>query len=438
MAINQNGRPATPEPFGITHMVDSIGGEANEALLDLQIQTFYQVNRFISSIHDMDQLLILIMQESESAVDAEASCIALHDPADGQLHIEYAIGEASAEVRRITLAMGQGVLGTVAATGKTLRVDDVTQDQRFDSSVDRKSGFITKSLLATPIQWRGNLLGVLEVVNKRGGGSFNQNDERLLEIVANQAAITLENSRLVDGMVKSERLSAIGNMAASIMADFKSPLTDIRGFAQLLANPEIDAERRKWLSDMILEDVDRYLGMAQELLDYSKGAISLNLKVVQIGAWLDRLTDHMPDDLAEASIKFSTNVNFARDVIMDEARVRRVVLNLVANAVKAMPQGGELTIATEEASGETGGHWQLTVADTGPGIPLDLRPRVFELSVDTGGDTETGLGLAIAKEVIDGHGGRISFETRTAGEADGQEPGTVFQIEMPVSPNQTG
>jgi signal transduction histidine kinase len=167
--------------------------------------------------------------------------------------------------------------------------------------------------------------------------------------------------------------------------------------------------------------VDRYLGMAQELLDYSKGAISLNLNVVQIGACLDRLTDHMADYLAEANIRFSMNLNFARDVIMDEARVRRVVLNLVANAVKAMPQGGELTIATEEAGGETGGRWQLTVADTGPGVPSDQRSRVFDLSVDAGGDTETGLGLAIAKEVI-----------------DGQEPGTIFQIEMPISPSQTG
>jgi len=436
--LNRNDSLASLESFGITHMVDNIGGAANEALLDLQIQTFYQVNRFISSIHDMDQLLILIMQESESAVDAEASCIALHDPADGQLHIEYAIGEASEEVRRITLAMGQGVLGTVAATGKTLRVDDVSEDDRFDSSVDRKSGFITKSLLATPIQWRGKLLGVLEVVNKRDGGSFNQNDERLLEIVANQAAIAVENSRLVDGMVKSERLSAIGNMAASIMNDFKSPLTDIRGFAQLLANPEIDAERRKWLSDMILEDVDRYLGMAQELLDYSKGAINLNLKVVQIGTWLDRLTDHMAEDLAEADITFSTNIDFARDVIMDEARLRRVVLNLVANAVKAMPQGGNLTISTGEVAGENGDGWWLTVADTGPGIPLDHRLRVFEPFVAVGRDTETGLGLAIAKEVVYGHGGKISFDTHTSGEADGQEQGTVFQIVMPVSPSQAG
>ena len=376
----------------------------------------------------------MIMQESESAVDAEASCIALHDPVDGQLHIEYAIGDASEEVRRVTLAMGQGVLGTVAATGKTLRVNDVTQDSRFDSSVDRKSGFITRSLLATPIQWRGKLLGVLEVVNKRDGGAFNQSDERLLEIVANQAAIAVENSRLVEGMVQSERLSAIGNMAASLMNDFKSPLTDIRGFAQLLANPDIDADRRKWLSDMILEDVDRYLGMAQELMDYSKGDFSLNLRVVQIGTWLKRLIDHMEDDLAEANIGFSTNIDFARDVIMDEARVRRAVLNLVANAVKTMPQGGELTISTEEADGR----WRLSVADTGPGIPSDHRSRVFEPFVAMGRVAEPGLGLAIAKEVVEGHGGRLSFETRTADEGDEQDSGTVFQIELPVSPNEPG
>jgi signal transduction histidine kinase len=415
-------------------MADSMEVARNEALLDQQAQTFYQVNRFISSIHDMDQLLILIMQESETAVDAEASCIALHDPDQGQLHIEYAIGDASEEVRRITLEMGQGVLGVVAATGKTLRVNDVTQDTRFDSSVDRKSGFVTRSLLATPIQWRGNLLGVLEVVNKRGDSGFTENDERLLEIVANQAAIAVENSRLVDGMMRSERLSAIGNMAASIMNDFKSPLTDIRGFAQLLANPDMNLDRRKWLSDMILEDVDHYLGMAQELLDYSKGDIGLNLRVMQLGTWLDKLTDHMTENLAEADIRFTMNVNFARDVIMDEARVRRAVLNLLTNAASAMPRGGELTIVTDE----TDGLWRLSVTDTGPGIPADLRSSVFEPFGTLGRGSETGLGLAIAKEVVEGHGGSLTFETRTSGEVEDQEPGTTFQIGIPVTPDQAG
>jgi len=414
-------------------MEDSIEG-GQESLLDLQIQTFYQVNRFISSIHDIDQLLILIMQESESAVGAEASCIALHDPEDGLLHIEFALGEASESVRRMTLAMGQGVLGTVAATGKTLRVDDVTLDSRFDPSVDRKSGFVTKSLLATPIQWRSKLVGVLEVVNKRDGSCFDENDERLLEIVANQAAIAVENSRLVELMVRSERLTAIGNTAASIMSDFKRPLFDIRGFAQLLANPEMDMERRKLLSNIILENVDRSLNTVQEFLDYSKGAISLNFEIVRLGAWLDRLTDQIKEDLGEANIRFSKDLNFLRDVTMDEARIRKAVLDLVANAVNAMPEGGELTIATDV----TDGRWRLSVADTGPGIPPDFRSGVFEAFVTLGRDYGNGLSLAIAKEVVEGHGGSLNFETRISGEAEGLEPGTTFQIEIPVLPDQAG
>ena len=119
---------------------------------------------------------------------------------------------------------------------------------------------------------------------------------------------------------------------------------------------------------------------------------------------------------------------------MDEARVRRAVLNLIANAVNAMPQGGELAIATDEA----GGRWRLSVVDSGPGIPLDQRSQVFEAFATLGKGSETGLGLAIAKEVVEGHGGHISFETRTAGESDAHRPGTTFQIEIPVTPVQAG
>ncbi|HCP23516.1 MAG TPA: hypothetical protein DIT90_05240, partial [Dehalococcoidia bacterium] len=209
-------------------------------------------------------------------MNADSSCIALFDPEDGLLHIEFANGEAGGDVRSLTLEIGQGVLGSVAASRKTLRIDDVALEPRFDSSVDKATGFVTRSLLATPIQCQGRLVRVLEVVNKRGGSRFSENDERLLEIVANQAAIAVENSRLLAETVRSEQLSAVGKMAASIVHDFKGPLSVIRGFAELLANPDITEENRSRFSDMIVEDVDRFLAMSQELLDYSRGAINLN------------------------------------------------------------------------------------------------------------------------------------------------------------------
>ena len=194
------------------------------ALLNLQIQTFYRVNRFISSIYNLEELLDLIMRESEAAVEAEASSIALYDALDNMLHIEFASGEADEGVKHLTLAMGQGVLGEVAATGKTLRVDDARRDPRFDPSIDQQTGFVTKSILATPILRRDELLGVLEVINKKDGPSFTEEDSLMLEVVASQAAVAIENARLLDQIVQSEQLSVIGRMATSIIHDLKQPM----------------------------------------------------------------------------------------------------------------------------------------------------------------------------------------------------------------------
>ena len=85
-----------------------INQRQDESLLERQIETFYQVNGFISSIDNLEELLNLVMRESESAVDAEASCIALFDPADGQLHIEFASGEADEQVRHLSMPLGCG------------------------------------------------------------------------------------------------------------------------------------------------------------------------------------------------------------------------------------------------------------------------------------------------------------------------------------------
>ena len=142
------------------------------ALLNLQIHTLYQVNRFISSIYNLDQLLDLIMREAETAVAAEASCIALYDSSNNLLHIEFASGEADEGVRHLSFPLGQGILGAVAASGKAVLADDAHRDPSFDSSVDRQTGFTTKSILATPIQRRQELLGVLEVINKKDGPCF--------------------------------------------------------------------------------------------------------------------------------------------------------------------------------------------------------------------------------------------------------------------------
>ncbi len=196
-----------------------------------------------------------------------------------------------------------------------------------------------------------------------------------------------------------------------------------------MAESDIGAEKRTLFSDLILEDVDHFLGMSQELLDYSRGTINLESKPVQFGTLLEKLADSMKERMEAANIRLNKDIRFAGEVQMDEARVRRVVQNIVGNAVDAMPDGGDLTLAVDMAEGKC----RLSVTDTGHGIPADIRSRVFDPFVTTGKDYGTGLGLAIAKEIVEGHGGSLDFETRTVDETGGMGTGTTFVIELPVA-----
>ena len=160
--------------------------------------------------------------------------------------------------------------------------------------------------------------------------TFIPNGENATEITVDRVALVEETSRRVEQMVQSEQFSAIGKMAASIVHDFKGPLTIIRGCAELLADPEIDAEKRQKYSNMILEDVDRFLRMTHDLLDYSRGAANLDRQPVQLGIWLETLTEYIRQGLGAPNIRLNTHFHFTGEVEMDEARVRRAVMNIVA------------------------------------------------------------------------------------------------------------
>jgi len=238
-----------------------------------------------------------------------------------------------------------------------------------------------------------------------------------------------ENSLSVGQMSPSDQFSVIGMMAASIVHDFKAPLTVIRGCAELLAGPEINDEKRKRYSDMILEDVDRFLTMSRDLLDYCRGAVNLDPRPIQLSDWLDNLTESIREATRTANISLITVFDFSGEVWMDETRIRRALMNLVTNAIDAMPDGGSLAIVSEMAEGK----WRLSVSDTGRGIPVNLRSRIFEPFVTQGKEYGTGLGLATSREIIEGHGGGLNFETRTSDESNGTGPGTTFVIELPLS-----
>ncbi len=369
------------------------------------------------------------MGEAEAAVGAEAACIALYDPSDERLHIKFASGEKSKEVKGVTLALGQGILGESAATNSTVRVDAVLEDSRFESAVDEKTQFSTRSILATPIRRRQALLGVLEVINKRGELVFSEADARLLEIVAGQAAIAIDNARLLERTLQHARLSTVGKMASGIIHDFKTPLSLIQGFAELLSDPATPVEERQEYSKLIQGEVQGFLTSAQGLLDYARGEIRLNLEEVQIDEWLDSIADILRKNLSGANIELQTEFEYRGRVWIDREKMRRVVMNIISNARDAMPDGGSFTISTAQE----GDSWLLGLHDTGCGIPAEQRSKIFDLFATFGKKNGTGLGLAMVMDIVQGHGGSVRVESCVVGENGSMVSGTSFIISAPIS-----
>ena len=161
-----------------------------------KFETLIEINALINSDYsDVKELLRKIIESATRLTEAEASSLLLVNPENNKLYFEIAIGTKGAEVQRFSLNMGEGIAGWVAANNRSLIVNDVSSDRRFYSDISKKVGFPTKSIVAVPMRLKDRRVGVIEIINKRDGASFTDEDLQWLEIFATQAAIAIQNAR---------------------------------------------------------------------------------------------------------------------------------------------------------------------------------------------------------------------------------------------------
>ncbi|MDQ6810205.1 MAG: HAMP domain-containing histidine kinase, partial [Verrucomicrobiota bacterium] len=175
------------------------------------------------------------------------------------------------------------------------------------------------------------------------------------------------------------------------------------------------------LTAMLDKAVDGMLSMTQELLDYARGATSLTKTTVSVWQLLDELNEHAFQLLPGQNIRLVKQIHYDGNVAMDLPRFVRVICNLIKNAHEAMPHGGILTLGIEKAKGEI----VFRVSDTGKGMPPEILSKIFEPFVTHGKTHGTGLGMAIAKSVIDAHDGSITVSSI-------EKTGTTVEIRLPA------
>jgi signal transduction histidine kinase len=227
------------------------------------------------------------------------------------------------------------------------------------------------------------------------------------------------NSHFINDVMRSERLNLVGSMANSIIHDLKNPICIVRCCSDLIASETNDPRLRE-LTGMLDGAVDGMLAMTQELLDYARGSIQLNKQVVSIWGMLDALNAQSLRLLPGKNIQFVKHIRYDGNIEIDRARFIRVLSNLIKNSRDAMRGGGILTITTDLVQDQA----VIRISDTGTGIPADVLPKLFEPFVTHGNGSGTGLGLAIARSVIEAHGGKISISSVPGN-------GTTVDIRLP-------
>lgn len=162
------------------------------------LELLLEANRLLSSKLDLGELLRTVIELSSRVVGAESASLLLLDEKTNELYFDVALGLGD-KASAVRLPLGQGIAGAVAASRQAEIINDVRRDRRWSPKMDEQSGFVTRSILALPMEHQGRLFGVVEAINKKDGG-FTQDDVRALAAFASQAAIAIDNARLFSSL----------------------------------------------------------------------------------------------------------------------------------------------------------------------------------------------------------------------------------------------
>jgi len=406
-----------------------------------------EVIKAMSAETDFERLLQLIMEETTRAMEADRSTLFLVDHERGELWSRIALGLK--ERKEIRFKSHLGIAGHVATTGEPLNIPEAYEDPRFNQEVDRQTGYRTRTILCMPVRNKaGSIVGALQVLNKRAG-VFTPADEEMLDALASQAAIALENAKLYEDLRKAyeelKQLDAMkGNFLANISHELRTPLAPIIGYVEMLlsARPGPLTDRQRSHLQVVEQAVQRLQGLIEDLLAFvqmEQGELLLQTRPFAIATLLEERARAITPRATEKGLTVEVAVlSGLPDVQVDPKQISRALMLMLDNALKFTPSGGRIAlgakahVAPDDAPpGWPHGYVEVSLSDTGIGIPADKLPRIFEKFYQVDASTTrsyggTGLGLALVKQIMEAHGSRLAVES-TPG------VGSTFRLRLPIA-----
>jgi signal transduction histidine kinase len=388
-----------------------------------------------------DEMVAKALRTALDVVQAESGSILLADPASQQLIFRHSIGDSPVQVGT-AIPWGQGIAGNVFQSGTPLVVRDVKADPRHLAAIDEMTAHTTHDMIAIPLKrWEGEPIGVLEVLNKRGG-MLNEDDVALLSIVSALAASSIEQARLYQEAKLAEVVRLLGDISHDIKnllmpvvcgaGLMQSELQDLLGDALRRNDKKVKEsfDRCNEVVGMVENSTKRIQDRVKEIADCVKGlSTPPEFAPCQLARVVNEVTETLKwwADQRGVSIRAS-GLEQVPEIIADDRRLFNALYNLINNAVPEVPSGGSITVAAKEEPIGVGLH--VTVEDTGKGMPPEIRDSLFTPAAKSSKRGGTGLGTKIVKDVVDAHHGKITVESKLG-------VGTTFHIYLPLRPPTT-
>jgi GAF domain-containing protein/CheY-like chemotaxis protein len=411
-----------------------------------RLERLSHVNRAVSASLRLDDVLDEIVRAAGTLYDAPLATLWLADETERVLlrRAFHGAPEIRAQMPD-RLAFGQGGVGVVAEQ----RQARLNVPVEGDTQIVAREALLAhgvRTFSGLPVMLGDRLLGVL-AVSGSGGRPLGEADEALLQALVGQAAVAIQNARLYEEaraheidarraldelrrtqeqLVRMEKLRALGEMASGVAHDFNNVLAVILGRVQLLQRRLRDPTFRRWLSivEQAALDGAQTVRQIQEFTrirrDQPTQTVDLN-QAIRDAVEMTRTRWREESQSRGIEIRLALDLGIVPTVDGQPSELREALTNLVLNAVDALPQGGEIRIATWMRDG----HVEMSVTDTGVGMSESVRRRIFEPFFSTKGPSGTGLGLAMVYGIVSRHGGEILVEST-------EGVGSTFTIRFPV------
>ncbi len=314
-----------------------------------------------------------------------------------------------------------------------VRAED--EGQAISPVLSEKLGLST--FASVPLMASGKVVGVIIVDNCFNKRPITDEDIRFLTMFANQAGLAIENSLLYsdineahlelkethDRLLQSEKLAALGEMAANVAHEIRNPLTSLGGFARRLLK-KVEGHTEKRYAEIIVKEVERLEGLLTDILILSKKSAG-PFKSHNVNKIIDSVVHQLSDELKTKKVELIKELADSLPRIdCDSQQLKQVFINLLTNSIQAMQDGGTLTIGTYLVTEAETSYVGISITDTGGGIPENFVNNIFNPFFTTK-DTGTGLGLSITDRIVAHHHGEIELINRPG-------EGATFIVKLPI------